>query len=155
MAQPFAAASLSSVAVPPAVIESPRRGSILVVEDREDVRQGVAQLLEMHGYVVSDARDGEDALSQLEAARENLALILLDLVLPGEISGQDVRARQLSDAHLAQIPTIVVTALDLGVDERRRLRPDAWLGKPFRFDDLLTLVKRFVLPGVHTALSDN
>ena len=137
---------------PVAVIDHPRHGSILVVEDREDVRQGLAQLLEMHGYLVADARDGEDALAQLDASRDTVALILLDLVLPGSISGHDVRARQLADAQLAHIPTIVVTASDLSADERLPLQPDGWLDKPFRFDDLLALVKRYVVPGVHTAL---
>jgi CheY-like chemotaxis protein len=156
MAQPFAADLHSPHLMSDvAVIDHPRRGSILVVEDREDVRQGLAQLLEMHGFLVSDVGDGQDALAQLDAARGTVALILLDLVLPGSISGQDVRRRQLADMQLAHIPTIVITACDLGIDERRLLHPDAWLDKPFRCDDLLALVKRYVVPGVHTALSDD
>lgn len=128
---------------------TPRRGAILVVEDRDDVRQGLAQLLELHGFLVADARDGAHALQQLTEDPEGFALILLDLMLPGAISGHDVRMRQLADPALAGVPTIVVSATDLNHTERVGLNPDAWLDKPFRFDDLLTLVKRYVVSEGH------
>ena len=123
-----------------------RRGAILVVEDRDDVRQGLAQLLEMHGFLVADARTGEQAIEQLTSDPEGVALMLLDLVLPGPLSGADVRAKQLANRALSGIPTIVLTASDTPLPERVPLHPDAWLDKPFRFDDLLTLVKRYVVP---------
>jgi len=122
-----------------------KRGTILVVEDRDDVRQGLAQLLELHGFLVADARDGEDALEQLTSHPEGFALVLLDLMLPGAISGRDIRAHQLADPALAALPTSVVTASDPDQPERLGLRPDAWLDKPFRFDDLLELVRRYVV----------
>lgn len=124
---------------------APRRGAVLVVEDRDDVRQGMAQLLELHGFLVSDARDGDEALRQLTSEPDGFALILLDLVLPGGISGRDVRTRQLADPILAGVPTIVVTASDPGEGERVELRADGWLEKPFPFDALLHLVKRYVV----------
>ena len=139
------AATVSSPRLAPGPEPGPRRGAILVIEDRDDVRQGLAQLLELHGFLVADARDGEDALRQLTTDPDGFALVLLDLMLPGAISGRDVRARQLSDPGLAAVPTIVVTASDLQQHERKGLRPDAWLDKPFRFDDLLMLVRRFVV----------
>ena len=122
-----------------------RRGAILVVEDRDDVRQGMAQLLELHGFLVSDARSGEDALRQLTSDPDGFALILLDLMLPGSISGHDLRMHQLSTPSLAELPTIVVSASDLSDEARVGLQPNAWLDKPFRFDDLLELVKRYVV----------
>jgi DNA-binding response OmpR family regulator len=124
----------------------PRRGAILVVEDRNDVRQGLTQLLELHGFLVADAADGGGALEQLEADPEGIALVLLDLMLPGPLSGRDVRARQLADGTIAAIPTIVVSACEPDVSARTQLKPDAWLEKPFRFDELLALVKRYVVP---------
>jgi CheY-like chemotaxis protein len=127
------------------VLTKPHRGTILVVEDRDDVRQGLAQLLELHGFLVSDARDGQEALQQLTSDPEGFALILLDLMLPGALSGRDVRMRQLADPQLSNIPTIVVSAAEMEQRERLGLRPDAWLDKPYRFDDLLQLVKRYVV----------
>jgi CheY-like chemotaxis protein len=123
-----------------------RRGIILLVEDRDDVRLGLAQLLALHGYLVADAADGEQALQQLAADPGSFALIVLDLRLPGAISGSDLRARQLADAALCPIPTIVITATEPELHERQPLRPDAWLDKPFRFDDLLGLIRQYVVP---------
>ena len=122
-----------------------KRGAILVVEDRDDVRQGLAQLLELHGFLVADARNGEEALEQLTSDPQAYALILLDLMLPGAVSGRDVRLRQMQDPALAALPTIVVSASDMDHRERVGLSPDAWLDKPYRFDDLLELVKRYVV----------
>jgi CheY-like chemotaxis protein len=122
-----------------------KRGAILVVEDRDDVRQGLAQLLELHGFLVADARNGEEALEQLTSDPDGYALILLDLMLPGRISGREVRLRQLQNPALVNLPTIVVSASDMDQRERLGLHPDAWLDKPYRFDDLLELVKRYVV----------
>jgi DNA-binding response OmpR family regulator len=61
---------------------APRRGPILVVEDRDDVRQGLSQLLELHGFLVFDAADGTHALEHLRSEAGSIALILLDLLLP-------------------------------------------------------------------------
>lgn len=122
-----------------------RRGAILVIEDRDDVRQGLTQLLELHGFLVMDARDGEEAMQQLATDPAAYALVLLDLMLPGPLDGQQFRARQLRDPALAAVPTIVMTASDLRDEERAQLRADAWLTKPFRFDDLLDLIRRYVV----------
>jgi len=126
-------------------VRTPRRGAILVVEDRDDVRLGLAQLLEYHGYVVTDAGDGETALGRLHASPDNIALILLDLMLPGAVGGRDIRARQLADPQLADIPAVVITATEPPPDERAGLHADGWLDKPFHFEDLLSIVKRYVV----------
>ena len=80
-------ACVRTLAVLPPIPSRPtlsrRRGAILVVEDRDDVRQGLAQLLELHGYLVADAGTGEEGNRQLNADPDAVALILLDLMLPG------------------------------------------------------------------------
>jgi CheY-like chemotaxis protein len=90
-------------------------------------------------------------LQKLAADPDAFALIVLDLLLPGEISGTALRERQLADARLRPIPTIVITATEVDPDERQPLRPNAWLEKPFRFDDLLGLVQQYVAPEGPTA----
>jgi DNA-binding response OmpR family regulator len=124
----------------------PQRGCILVVEDRDDVRQGLAQLLEFNGFLVEEARDGSTALGHLEREGGEIALVVLDLTLPGALGGHDVRGRMLANPIHADIPTIIVTASDIDAPGRAGLCPTAWLEKPFRFDQLLDLVKRFVVP---------
>jgi DNA-binding response OmpR family regulator len=127
-------------------IPARRRGAILVVEDRHDVRQGLTQLLELHGFLVLDAADGESAIDHLGADPDGIALVLLDLKLSGALSGHEVRSRQLADSRTAAIPTIVVSACEPDLRGRAQLRPDAWLEKPFRFDELLEIVSRYVVP---------
>ena len=123
-----------------------RRGCILLVEDRDDVRQGLAQLLEFSGFLVEEARDGDAAIAHLESEGGDIALVVLDLTLPGAVSGRDVRGRMLANPIYAEIPTIIVTASDIDAPGRAGLCPTAWLEKPFRFDQLLDIVKRFVVP---------
>ena len=123
-----------------------RRGAILIVEDRDDVRDGLQQLLELHGFLVFDAADAEQAWTHLQADPDGIALILLDLMLPGAMSGRDLRARQLSDPRLATIPTVVISACEPDLRGRAQLRPEAWLEKPFRFEALYDVVKRYVRP---------
>jgi DNA-binding response OmpR family regulator len=136
------------------VSATPRRGAILVVEDREDVRQGLAQLLEFHGFLVAEAGDGESALEQLAKSDAGVALMLLDLMLPGAVSGRDIRGRMLQTPAHADIPTIIVTASEVDAPGRAGLCPTAWLEKPFRFDELLQLVRRFVVPEVPALAAD-
>jgi CheY-like chemotaxis protein len=125
---------------------TPRRGAILLVEDRDDVRQGLAQLLELHGFLVCDAADGTHALEQLRSEAGSIALILLDLLLPAPISGRDLRAYQLADPRLAEIPAVIISACEPDLRGRAQLRPEAWLEKPFRFETLLAVVKKYVTP---------
>jgi len=124
---------------------APRRGAILVVEDRDDVREGLGQLLELHGYLVEDATTGDQALQHLTSQPDGFALILLDLMLPGTTSGRDLRRQQLADPALATIPTIVVSGADMDPRDRVGLHPEAWLEKPYRFDELLALIRRYVV----------
>jgi DNA-binding response OmpR family regulator len=112
------------------------------------VRQGLAQLLEFHGFLVAEAGDGEAALEHLSHTEAGVALMLLDLMLPGSVSGRDIRGRMLQTPAHADIPTIIVTASEVDPPGRAGLCPTAWLEKPFRFDELLQLVRRFVVPEV-------
>jgi len=127
-------------------VTTPRKGAILVVEDRDDVRGGMVQLLALHGYTATGVASAERALDYLEGSASRLALILLDLRLPGRISGADLRARQLADPELAIVPTVVVSACEPDALIRAELRPAAWLEKPFRGGQLLAEVEKFVIP---------
>ena len=128
---------------------APRRGTILLVEDCDEVRLGLAELLELNGYEVSDAADGEHAMDQLTANPRGFALVLLDLLLPGGMSGRELRARQLADPQLADVPTIVVSCCEPESASDARLHPAAWLEKPFRGEQLLAVVRRYVKPHEH------
>jgi CheY-like chemotaxis protein len=128
------------------VANTSRRGEILLIEDRNEVRQGLAQLLELHGYMVTEAADADRGMRELAANPQSFALVVLDLLLGDSMGGVEFRRRQLVEPHLAAVPTIVITATELADEERTPLHPDGWLEKPFRFDTFLELVKRYVQP---------
>ena len=65
---------------------------------------------------------------------------------PGPIDGRDVRRSQLKSPELAGIPTVVVTATEPDGGTKAQLQADAWIEKPFRFDDLLSIVRQYVTP---------
>jgi DNA-binding response OmpR family regulator len=127
------------------VMSAARRGEILLIEDRSEVREGLAQLLELHGFMVTEAADADHGMRELAANPHAFALVVLDLLLGDSMAGVDFRLRQLVEPHLAAVPTIVITAADIADHDREPLRPEAWLEKPFRFDTLLDLVKRYVV----------
>jgi DNA-binding response OmpR family regulator len=145
MAQAGIASTPTPFIDPSPLASAARRGAILIVEDRDDVRQGLTQLLEFQGYVVFEAGDFDQAFAQLTASPQGIALILLDLNLPGP-SGNQIRAAQLADPALAEIPVIVVSACGPEAPGSGALCAAAWLEKPFRFEQLLDEVRRFVLP---------
>jgi DNA-binding response OmpR family regulator len=138
--------------VPPSPM--PRRGEILLIEDCTEVREGLAQLLELHGYMVTEFADGERGMRELVNQPQAFALVILDLMLGESMAGMDFRLQQLLDSQLASVPTIVITASDVSLPDRIPLRLEGWLEKPFRFDTLLELVKRYVIAEGSGLISD-
>lgn len=133
---------------------TPRRGEILLVEDCTEVREGLAQLLELHGYMVTEFADGERGMRELATQPQAFALVILDLMLGESMAGMEFRLQQLLDAQLASVPTIIITASDVSLADRLPLQTEGWLEKPFRFDSLLELVRRYVVPETSGLLSD-
>ncbi len=122
-------------------VAQPAQPRILVVEDDSDLRRSLAEVLEDEGWEVACAKDGEDALRQLDGPAPKA--ILLDLTMPG-MDGWTFRSVQRSDPRLARIPTVVISAAYAG-DPRgaiEALAPDAYLPKPFELDTLLATLKR-------------
>ncbi len=70
----------------PAVAETAAAGSVLVVEDEDALRRSVAEMLRKGGFSVLEASDGEAALELIRTQAEDIAVVLLDLTLPGTSS---------------------------------------------------------------------
>jgi signal transduction histidine kinase/DNA-binding response OmpR family regulator len=93
-------------------------GSVLVVEDDEEQRQLVRASLSSRGWTVREAANGRLALDALAADLPDA--ILLDLMMP-EMDGFELVAALQANARWRDIPVVVVTALDLTAEDRRRL----------------------------------
>jgi two-component system cell cycle response regulator DivK len=116
---------------------------ILVVEDQEDNRQILRDLLGAAGYEMIEAENGETAVTV--AAAEIPDLILMDIQLP-EISGLEVTKWLKEDDDLAHIPVIAVTAFAMKGDEERIREGgcEAYLSKPISVGLFLDTVRRFL-----------
>ena len=104
---------------------------VLLVDDEDRLRKVMRDLLERDGYAVSEARDGVQALDQID--RVGPDIIVLDLNLPG-LDGYGVLSHLRSRPATASIPVIVLTAKGDEDNEVRvfELGADDFLTKPFR-----------------------
>lgn len=112
--------------------------SILVVEDDPWIREALAQVLEIEGYAVLTAHDGEEGLEILK--RDGVAqpsLVFLDLMMP-VMDGWEFLAMKKKDPSLAKIPVVVLSA------SGQRVAPpgaSAYFEKPFEIDRILEIAK--------------
>jgi two-component system, cell cycle response regulator DivK len=116
---------------------------ILVVEDQEDNRRILHDLLTSAGYDVLAAMTGEEGVSLAE--RERPDLILMDVQLPG-IDGLEATRRIKADPGLRTIPLIVVTSYALSGDDvkARTAGADDYVTKPFSPRALLAKVRQYL-----------
>jgi len=105
---------------------------VLLVEDEDQLRRVMKDLLEREGYKVAEARDGAQALDEVDRSAPDL--IMLDLNLPGTLDGYGVLQRLRSRSSTSDIPVIVLTAKGDEDNEVRvfQLGADDFLTKPFR-----------------------
>lgn len=112
---------------------------ILVVDDDDDLREGLAEILEDEGLGVATASNGREALVYLRS-HEAPAVILLDLMMP-VMNGPELRAILLEDTSLSSIPVILLTAAHDGRAQAARLGAAGYFSKPIRFEKLLEAVR--------------
>jgi len=114
----------------------------LVVEDFEDSRFMMCRLLELAGYRVLEASDGEQAVKAAVEARP--ALILMDLSLP-KLDGLAATRQIRKHKALSKVPILAVSAHDSPQSREEALEAgcDDYVTKPIDFDHLNKLVKQF------------
>ena len=118
------------------------RGMVLIVDDDDGIRMGVAWALEYAGYDVLEAEHGQAALDQIAVNRPDL--ILLDVRMPTMDGVEFVRRyRELPGPHA---PIVVMTAAHEMHDRIEQFQAQGYLAKPFGVDAVLAVVRRY-LPG--------
>jgi two-component system, cell cycle response regulator DivK len=116
---------------------------ILVVEDHEENRRIMHDLLTAAGYEMIEALTGEEGITLAEQERPDL--ILMDIQLPG-LDGYETTRRIKAQPALRAIPIIAVTSYALSGDDVKALEAgcDAYVTKPFSPRALLAKIREFL-----------
>jgi two-component system cell cycle response regulator DivK len=116
---------------------------ILMIEDQEDNRRIMRDLLSANGYELIEAITGEEGLTSAE--RERPDLILMDIQLPG-LDGYEVTRRIKANSALSHIPIIAVTSYALSGDDQKAFAAgcDGYVTKPFSPRQLLAKIREFL-----------
>ncbi|MGH2404839.1 MAG: response regulator [bacterium] len=116
---------------------------ILIVEDQEDNRRILRDLLTSAGYELIEAATGEEGVTQAESHQPDL--ILMDIQLPG-LDGYEATRRIKANPALKGIPIIAVTSYALSGDDAkaREAGCDDYVTKPFSPRELLKKVRGYL-----------
>ncbi len=116
---------------------------ILVVEDQEENRQILRDLLATVGHDIIEVEDGAAAVAAAKQHRPDL--ILMDIQLP-ILDGYEATRRIKADPDLRAIPIIVVTSYALSGDEEKALAcgGDSYVAKPFSPLELLAKINEYL-----------
>jgi CheY-like chemotaxis protein len=116
-------------------------GNVLVVDDDPDIRETLGLVLGRHGYAVTTAADGVEALQRIRTGSPRPCVILLDLMMP-RMNGFEVW-EAMEDTERSTIPVVVLTgASAMAASQAQQLRLEV-LRKPIGLGDLLRTVRRF------------
>jgi len=117
--------------------------TVMVVDDSLTVRRVTQRLLSREGYQVILAKDGIDALEQLQSVTPDIMLV--DIEMP-RMDGFDLTRNVRSDARTSHIPIIMITSrtADKHRNYAKELGVNEYFGKPYREDDLMAAIVRFI-----------
>lgn len=118
-----------------------QKSSILLVEDEEHLHEALKLNLEMDGYEVDSAFDGQEALKQIQAAHYDL--IILDIMLPS-LDGFSITERLRLNNN--QTPILILSAKNTSANRVQGLKlgADDYLTKPFNLEELLLRVSKLI-----------
>jgi DNA-binding response OmpR family regulator len=111
---------------------------VLVVDDDDATRSAERAVLTEDGFRVIEARDGAEAMRQIQV--DPPALIVLDIQMPGVDGPSFARELRLSLKH---VPLVILTGVDDPKHEADRCNAEAFLSKPFNAPELVKVVRRF------------
>jgi two-component system cell cycle response regulator DivK len=116
---------------------------ILVVEDQEDLRGVLRDLLTGSGYTVAEAADGQAGVAKARSERPDL--ILMDIQLP-VLDGYEATRQIKTDPNLAATPIIAVSSIAMKGDEEkaRAAGCDRYVTKPYSPIQLLRTIRSFL-----------
>jgi CheY-like chemotaxis protein len=121
-----------------------RRPRVLVVDDERPIRDVISEALAESGYEVETAPNGAAALQQIARSRPDV--VVLDLMMPVLDAAGFMHLLRLNPGS-ADLPIIILTAAYEPYEAARRLGATACLTKPFKLEELLTVVEHAAASG--------
>lgn len=120
---------------------------VMVVDDSITVRKVTSRLLERNGYHVLTAKDGVDAMGQLQETLPDI--MLLDIEMP-RMDGFELATHMRNDERLRHLPIIMITSRtgDKHRERAREIGVSEYLGKPYQESELLASIQEII--GVNT-----
>ncbi len=116
---------------------------ILVVEDHDELRRVLARLLADHGYRVSQARDGADALQLIHRFGSDIALVISDVVMPKMGGFELFRHVRM---HYPRLPFLFSSGYaDAQPEEMMQGALVSYITKPYTIETLLTTIRQFLV----------
>ena len=120
---------------------------VLVIEDDDDIRDVIGEILTAEGLHVDVAKDGQEALDKLEG-NGHPPVILLDMMMP-RMDGETFIKHLRDKPALAEAPVVVISGNAAARDKARQLSAAACLVKPFELDELLGVIHRLTRTNGH------
>ncbi|MCL4810903.1 MAG: response regulator [Vicinamibacteraceae bacterium] len=114
---------------------------VLIVDDDQNSREGLAEFLVQQGFRITEASDGAEALQKVEARLPDV--VLLDLAIP-RVDGWTVARELKRDPRYASVPVIVFSAMDYPDEIQRAVQAgcDAFVTKPCNLSVLIPTIER-------------
>jgi CheY-like chemotaxis protein len=117
-----------------------RAAPVLVIDDQEDVREGLRMILETEGWTVETACDGREALNKI-AGGLSPCIVLLDLMSP-VMNGIEFRRELASHPHLLPIPLLAYSGLKNVREKACQLAANQAVQLPAEIDRLIAAVRQ-------------
>ena len=119
--------------------------TVMIVEDYDDTRMLLKQALEMLGYSVLEASNGQEAVDIADRERPDLILMDLDLpILDGIAATQRIRQQE----HMESVPIVAVTAYPMSYSRVKAFAKgcNEYMPKPIDMSELARVVNRYLSP---------
>lgn len=124
---------------------------ILVVEDNDDIRDLLVQLLNEEGYEVDSAQNGKEALEKLASRPSDPSLILLDLMMPTMNGWEFIEAKKRTPAlAIHRVVTMSAVRPTVSLHDPEPLQTDGAIPKPLFLERVWEIVNKFCGPSRHS-----
>ena len=114
--------------------------AVLLVDDDQDIRESLSELLDASGFAVLQAENGQIALDVLKTTPRFPCVVLLDLSMP-VLDGREFLRRRASDPILRDIPVVVVSGSNPPAEPLPGI--DEYLKKPVKFERLMEILSHY------------